>query len=212
MKKIIGLLFVLALLLAVASPAFAAVESQAGSIKITAQEVDYVSALAGIAKPVTKTHAENERFAVLVSIKVPSWFDTTNMAAKLDRVGLTVDGAFTLPIVTGDYIIYGTLYSANASLTITLEDNAINSASSAQELWRALYGDRSVSAVVNFAPQTVLPQATMQQTTTNGIQTVMIAEVPQTGGAPATAAAVAIIAAAFLFIVLRAAERRRRTK
>lgn len=207
MKKIIGVLLALMLIITFAPAASAAVDTTAGSIKITAQEVDYVSALAGIAKPVTKTHAENERFAVLVSIKIPTWFDTTNMTVRIDREGATVDGLSGIPIATGDYIIYGTLYSTTAKLTVTLEDNAINSASSAQELWRALYGDRSVSAAVSFAPQTVL-----QQTTATGIQTVMIAEVPQTGGAPETMATVAIIAAVLLFAAACAAERRKRTQ
>ncbi len=195
------------LIITFAPAASAAVDTTAGSIKITAQEVDYVSALAGIAKPVTKTHAENERFAVLVSIKIPTWFDTTNMTVRIDREGVTVDSPSGIPIATGDYIIYGTLYSTTAKLTVTLEDNAINSASSAQELWRALYGDRSVSAAVSFAPQTVL-----QQTTATGIQTVMIAEVPQTGGAPEKMATVAIIAAVLLFAAACAAERRKRTQ
>lgn len=176
MKRILRLALALVMLLAFA-PAANAATIPAGSITMTAQTVDYVSALAGIAKPVSATHYENERFAVLVTINVPSWYDTTNMSVLVDKVGLSIDSATPVAVATGNYLIFGTLYSTSGKLTITLQDNALNAAANAQALWAALYGDRTVSACVDFAPA-VLPPTTYTPVTP-------VLEVPQTGDKPA---------------------------
>lgn len=151
MRKFVSFILVAMLVFALATPALAA-NIPAGGITITAQTIDYVSALAGIARPVSTAYTANERFAVLVSINIPQWIDTTGMTAVVDSTGLMLDSVAPLPVATGNYIVLGTLCSNAAVLTITLQDNALASATTAQQLWAALYGDRSASCTLNFAP------------------------------------------------------------
>ena len=196
MKKLI--LFVLALAMVLASATANAATIPAGSITITAQTVDYVSALAGIAKPTNTAHYENERFAVLVTVNVPSWYDTSNMGVVIEKTGLAIDSAAPVAVATGNYLVFGTLYSTSGVLKVTLQDNALGSAATAQALWAALYGDRTVSATVNFAPAAIYPTA-------GTVQTTPVIEIPQTGDAPIAiiAAACIVVAGICLFIVRR---------
>jgi len=191
MKKTLLLVLVLALLLAFAPSAHAAT-IPAEKITISVQAVDCVSALAGIAKPTSAEHHENERFAALLTIDVPSWYDTSNMSVVVDAKGLGIESALPGTVATGNYLIFGTLYSNSASIKITLQDNAIGLASTAQELWAALYGDRTVSATLNFSP-TIAPAA--------GITTTPVVEIPQTGDAPAILAPLLVAAGAVTLLL-----------
>lgn len=195
MKKIILVVLALTLLLAFAPVANAA-PAQAGGITVTAQTIDYISAIAGIAKPTNAAHYENERVAVLVSISVPAWYDTSNMGVEIKQEGVAVDAGTAIPVATGNYIIFGTLYSTSGKLKIVIQDYALNAATTAQELWAALYGDRSTSAEVSFTPAAAY-QAT--------IQTTPSLAPPQTGDAPTTIIGLAMIAAALVcaFIAAR---------
>ena len=185
MKKII-LVIALVMLLAFA-PAASAATIPAGSITITAQIVDYVSALAGIAKPINTAHYENERVAVLVTIDVPTWYDTTNMSVVVDARGLSIDSAAPAAVATGNYLLFGTLYSTSGRLTVTLQDNALNAAASVQELWAALYGDRTVSVAVDFTSYTPASPTI---------------EPPQTGDMPTEIIGVALVFMAVVAVIL----------
>lgn len=192
MKKTLLLVLVLALLLAFAPSAHAAT-IPAEKITISVQAVDYVSALAGIAKPTSAEHHENERFAALLIIDVPSWYDTSNMSMVVDSTGLSVESALPGTVATGNYLIFGTLFSNSASMKITLQDNAIELASTAQELWAALYGDRSVSATLSFSPITA---------STTGVTTTPIIVIPpQTGDAPALLAPLLLTAGVVVLLL-----------
>lgn len=201
MKKFTLIALTLVILFAFASVANAAT-IPADSITITAQTVDYVSALAGIAKPTNTAHYENERFAVLVKIDVPSWYDTSNMGVVIEKSGLALDGTTPLNVATGNYLIFGTLYSTAGSLKITLQDNAISNAATVQALWAALYGDRSVSATVDFASVPVMEQS---------IPTTPVVDIPKTGDAPTTYLACACIFGAVICILF-IRRRKRRTE
>lgn len=185
MKKII-LVIALVMLLAFA-PAASAATIPAGSITITAQIVDYVSALAGIAKPINTAHYENERVAVLVTIDVPTWYDTTNMSVVVDAKGLSIDSATPAAVATGNYLLFGTLYSTSGRLTVTLQDNALNAAASVQEFWAALYGDRTVSASVDFTSYTPVSP---------------IIEPPETGDKPIGVIGIALTFIAVVAVIL----------
>lgn len=199
MKKVLSVVLVLMLLFAFA-PVASAASMQAGAIIVSAQTIDYVSALAGIAKPSSAAHNENERIAVLVTISVPAWFDTSNMGVEIKCEGVATDGGTALPVASGNYIIFGTLYSAAGKLKIVIQDYAINSATTVQELYAALYGDRSVSTEVSFAPAAAYQ---------NTIPTTQTIEPPQTGDAPSAFAAVAMIAAAILCACIATWRRRK---
>ena len=203
MKRTLVIMLALAIVFAIASTAYAAT-IPAGSITITAQTVDYVSALAGIAKPVDVAHSENERFAVLVKIDVPSWYDTSNMGVVIEKSGLALDGTTSLNVATGNYLIFGTLYSTAGSLKITLQDNAISNAATIQAFWAALYGDRSVSATVDFASVPVMKQSI-------SIPTTPVVDIPKTGDAPTTYLACACIFGAVICILF-IRRRKRRTE
>ncbi len=190
MRKFLVLMLALALAFAFTSTAYAAT-IPAGAITITAQSVDYVSALAGIAKPTTAAHHENERVAVLVTVAVPQWYDVANMSVAVEQHGLVLDTTAGLAVATGNYLLYGTLYSDTGSLTVTMQDNALTGAETAQALWAALYGDRTVSATVDFAPA---PAAAYNTT----IPTTAVLEIPKTGDAPGAALAVVLMAGALI--------------
>ena len=189
MRKFLVLMLALALAFAFTSTAYAAT-IPAGAITITAQSVDYVSALAGIAKPTTAAHHENERVAVLVTVAVPQWYDVANMSVAVEQHGLVLDSTAGLAVASGNYLLYGTLYSTTGRLTITMQDNALTGAATAQALWAALYGDRTVSATVDFAPATAIQPA--------AIRTTEVLEIPQTGDAPGAALAVVLMAGALI--------------
>lgn len=149
MKKLISLLLAIALVMAISSMAYA-VDIPAGKITIAVQPVDYRDAQQGVAQPVSKAYVANERFAVLVSIEVPSWLDTTAMTLEIAPKNCVIDDVATLSLATGDYLLTGTVLAAGATIRITAQDNAIDEANTAAEVYAALYGDRSVSATATL--------------------------------------------------------------
>ncbi len=193
MKKIFVVMLALIMVCAFASTAYAAT-IPAGSITITAQTVDYVSALAGVAKPTSAPHYENERVAVLVRVNVPQWYDTANMSVAVEQNGLVLDSTAGLAVATGDYLLFGTLFSATGRLTVTMQDNALAGAETAQALWAALYGDRTVSATLDFAPALVEYK--------NTIPTTAVIEIPQTGDAPGAVLGVVLMLSACILAAL----------
>lgn len=183
MKKILAMLLALILVLAMSSTAYA-VDIPAGKITLSVQPVDYVSALAGIAQPVSKTYTANERYAVLISIDIPEWMDTAGLALEIAPKGCTAENTEALVMADGNYLIMGTVLAANATVKATIKDSAINEADTANELWAALYGDRTVSATAT------LGVATATQT---------VPGIPKTGGrASITGAALCLLLAAGL--------------
>ncbi|MDD3920965.1 MAG: hypothetical protein PHO41_07350, partial [Eubacteriales bacterium] len=141
-------------------------------------------------------HYENERIAVLVSVNVPSWYDTSNMRVAVEQTGLVMDSTAGLAVATGNYLLYGTLYSTAGRLTVTMQDNALTGAATAQALWAALYGDRTVSASVSFAAP--IPAS---------IPTTQVLEIPQTGDAPTLIAIPLCAAGVILAIILHRKKR-----
>ena len=156
-----------------------------GKLTLTVQPVDYVSALAGIAKPVSKTYAANERYAVAVTVNVPQYYDVTNLQIIGEPTNCTIETG-EVKLETGTYIVTGTVLAPGASIKITFRDNAIYTATTAERLSPALQNDRTVSAAAALG-QTYTQEST-EQPYINGI--------PQTGDRAGVAGLVLIVAAA----------------
>lgn len=181
MRKIIYLAMACIMLMALPASAL-----DLGQLTLTVQPVDYVSALAGIAKPVSKTYAANERYAVAVTVNVPQYYDMSNMRIVVEPANCTVETG-DIQLATGTYLVTGTVLAPGASLTVTFRDNAIYTASSAQDLYQALQNDRTISAAANLgtaaytAPETEQPGAPSM-------------EIPKTGDRAGLAGVLLIIA------------------
>lgn len=184
MRKL--LFFILAFVMLIALPVSAL---DLGKLTLTVQPVDYVSALAGIAKPVSKTYAANERYAVAVTVNVPQYYDMSNMRVVVEPANCTVETG-DIQLATGTYLVTGTVLAPGASIKITFRDNAIYTASSAQDLYQALQNDRTISAAAALG-QTYTQEST-EPPYVNGI--------PQTGDRAGVAGLVLIVAAAVIWI------------
>ena len=179
MRKLLFLVVALVMLIALPVSAL-----DLGRLTLTVQPVDYVSALAGIAKPVSKTYAANERYAVAVTVSVPQYYDMSNIQVVVEPANCTVETG-DIQLATGTYLVTGTVLAPGASLTVTFRDEAIYAASSAQDLYQALQNDRTVSAAAALG-QTYTQEST-DQPYINGI--------PQTGDRAGVAGLVLIVAA-----------------
>lgn len=185
MRKLLFL--VVALVMLIAFPVSAL---DLGKLTLTVQPVDYVSALAGIAKPVSKTYAANERYAVAVTVSVPQYYDMTNMQVVVEPANCTVETG-EIKLETGTYIVTGTVLAPGASIKITFRDNAIYTASTAEQLYNALQNDRTISAAAALGQS--YTQESTDQTYVNGI--------PQTGDRAGVAGLVLIVAAACVLLL-----------
>ena len=144
MKKLI-ITFVLCMALALMPVAHAAMPT----IGVTITPIDYLYAQAGIAQPVSKGYVANERYALLVTVSVPNFMDVSAMSVRIEPYGCTVETG-TVPIAAGQYILTGTVLSAGANIKVTMQDERLSMAGTAQELWQAMYGDRTVSVTHSF--------------------------------------------------------------
>lgn len=187
MRKILFLAVALVMLIALPVSAL-----DLGKLTLTVQPVDYVSALAGIAKPVSKTYAANERYAVAVTVQVPQYYDVTNLQIIGEPTNCTIETG-EIKLETGTYIVTGTVLAPGASIKITFRDNAIYTASSAQDLYQALQNDRTISAAASLG-QTYTQEST-EQPYINGI--------PQTGDRAGVAGLVLIVAAGCVLAIRR---------
>ena len=185
MRKL--LFFVLAFVMLIALPVSAL---DLGKLTLTVQPVDYVSALAGIAKPVSKTYAANERYAVAVTVQVPQYYDVTNLQIIGEPTNCTIETG-EIKLETGTYIVTGTVLAPGASIKITFRDNAIYTASTAEQLYNALQNDRTVSAAAALGQ--TYTQESAEQPYINGI--------PQTGDRAGVAGLVLIVAAACVLML-----------
>lgn len=188
MKKILFL--VMALIMLIALPVSAL---DLGKLTLTVQPVDYVSALAGIAKPVSKVYAANERYAVAVTVNVPQYYDVTNLQIIGEPTNCTIETG-EIKLETGTYIVTGTVLAPGASLKITFRDNAIYTATTAEQLYNALQNDRTISAAAS------LGQAAYESPTTD-ITTPPASSIPQTGDRAGVAGLVLIVAAACVLAI-----------
>ena len=179
MRKILFLVVALVMLIALPVSAL-----DLGKLTLTVQPVDYVSALAGIAKPVSKPYAANERYAVAVTVSVPQYYDMSNMRIVVEPANCTVETG-DIQLSTGTYLVTGTVLAPGASLTVTFRDEALYTASSAQDLYQAMQNDRTISAAAALG-QTYTQEST-EQPYINGI--------PQTGDRAGVAGLVLIVAA-----------------
>ena len=141
MKKFVTLIVTLSLLLCM-SVAYAA-----EPVALSVFPVDYQDhSLA-----VSKAYVDNERFALAVSIDLPPFYDTANLCLKLEHQGVELDEGYTLALADGQYILTGTVTNAaNAAIRVTVQDQALEAAVTAQELYAAMQGDRTVSATFTF--------------------------------------------------------------
>lgn len=185
MRKILFLAVALVMLIALPVSAL-----DLGKLTLTVQPVDYVSALAGIAKPVSKTYAANERYAVAVTVNVPQYYDVTNLQIIGEPTNCTIETG-EIKLETGTYIVTGTVLAPGASIKITFRDNAIYTATTADQLYQALQNDRTVSAAAALG-QTYTQEST-DQPYINGI--------PQTGDRAGVAGLVLIVAAACVLLL-----------
>lgn len=179
MKRLLFLAVALVMLIALPVSAL-----DLGKLTLTVQPVDYVSALAGIAKPVSKTYAANERYAVAVTVNVPQYYDVTNLQIIGEPTNCTIETG-EIKLETGTYIVTGTVLAPGASIKITFRDNAIYTASTAEQLYQAMQNDRTISAAAALG-QTYTQEST-EQPYINGI--------PQTGDRAGVAGLVLIVAA-----------------
>ena len=185
MKKLLFLTVALAMLIALPVSAL-----NLGKLTLTVQPVDYVSALAGIAKPVSKTYAANERYAVAVTVQVPQYYDVTNLQIIGEPTNCTIETG-EIKLETGTYIVTGTVLAPGASIKITFRDNAIYTASTAEQLYQALQNDRTVSAAASLG-QTYTQESTEQP---------YISGIPQTGDRAGVAGLVLIVAAGCVLLL-----------
>ena len=185
MRKL--LFFVLAFVMLIALPVSAL---DLGKLTLTVQPVDYVSALAGIAKPVSKTYAANERYAVAVTVNVPQYYDVTNLQIIGEPTNCTIETG-EIKLETGTYIVTGTVLAPGASIKITFRDNAIYTASTAEQLYQAMQNDRTISAAAALG-QTYTQESTEQP---------YISGIPQTGDRAGVAGLVLIVAAACVLML-----------
>ena len=179
MRKL--LFFILAFVMLIALPVSAL---DLGKLTLTVQPVDYVSALAGIAKPVSKTYAANERYAVAVTVNVPQYYDVTNLQIIGEPTNCTIETG-EIKLETGTYIVTGTVLAPGASIKITFRDNAIYTASTAEQLYQAMQNDRTISAAAALG-QTYTKESPDQP---------YISGIPQTGDRAGVAGLVLIVAA-----------------
>ena len=161
-----------------------------GKLTVTVQPVDYVSALAGIAKPVSKTYAANERYAVAVTVNVPQYYDMSNMRIVVEPANCTVETG-DIQLSTGTYLVTGTVLAPGASIKITFRDNAIYTASTAEQPYQAMQNDRTISAAAALGQ--TYTQESPKPPYVNGI--------PQTGDRAGVAGLVLIVAAAFVLML-----------
>ena len=161
-----------------------------GKLTLTVQPVDYVSALAGITKPVSKTYAANERYAVAVTVNVPQYYDVTNLQIIGEPTNCTIETG-EIKLETGTYIVTGTVLAPGASIKITFRDNAIYTASTAEQLYQAMQNDRTISAAAALG-QTYTQESTEQP---------YISGIPQTGDRAGVAGLVLITAAACVLML-----------
>lgn len=185
MKRLLFLAVALAMLIALPVSAL-----DLGKLTLTVQPVDYVSALAGIAKPVSKTYAANERYAVAVTVNVPQYYDVTNLQIIGEPTNCTIETG-EIKLETGTYIVTGTVLAPGASIKITFRDNAIYTASTAEQLYQAMQNDRTISAAASMG-QTYTQEST-EPPYVNGI--------PQTGDRAGVAGLVLIVAAACVLML-----------
>lgn len=185
MRKILFLVAALVMLIALPVSAL-----DLGKLTLTVQPVDYVSALAGIAKPVSKTYAANERYAVAVTVQVPQYYDVTNLQIIGEPTNCTIETG-EIKLETGTYIVTGTVLAPGASIKITFRDNAIYTASTAEQLYQAMQNDRTISAAASLG-QTYTQESTEQP---------YISGIPQTGDQAGVAGLVLIVAAACVLAI-----------
>lgn len=185
MRKL--LFFVLAFVMLIALPVSAL---DLGKLTLTVQPVDYVSALAGIAKPVSKSYAANERYAVAVTVNVPQYYDVTNLQIIGEPTNCTIETG-EIKLETGTYIVTGTVLAPGASVKVTFRDNAIYTATTAEQLYNALQNDRTISAAATLGQS--YSQESPDQPYINGI--------PQTGDRAGVAGLVLITAAACVLLL-----------
>ena len=185
MRKLLFLIVALVMLIA-----FPVSALDLGKLTLTVQPVDYVSALAGIAKPVSKTYAANERYAVAVTVNVPQYYDMSNMRIVVEPANCTVETG-DIQLSTGTYLVTGTVLAPGASIKITFRDNAIYTASTAEQLYQAMQNDRTISAAAALGQ--TYTQESPKPPYVNGI--------PQTGDRAGVAGLVLIVAAAFVLML-----------
>lgn len=185
MRKILFLAVALVMLIALPVSSL-----DLGKLTLTVQPVDYVSALAGIAKPVSKTYAANERYAVAVTVQVPQYYDVTNLQIIGEPTNCTIETG-EIKLETGTYIVTGTVLAPGASIKITFRDNAIYTASTAEQLYQAMQNDRTISAAAALG-QTYTQESPDQP---------YISGIPQTGDRAGVAGLVLIVAAACVLLI-----------
>lgn len=185
MRKLLFLAVALIMLIALPVSAL-----DLGKLTLTVQPVDYVSALAGIAKPVSKTYAANERYAVAVTVQVPQYYDVTNLQIIGEPTNCTIETG-EIKLETGTYIVTGTVLAPGASIKITFRDNAIYTASSAEQLYQAIQNDRTISAAAALG-QTYTQESPDQP---------YISGIPQTGDRAGVAGLVLIVASACVLAI-----------
>ena len=185
MRKLLFLAVALVMLIALPVSAL-----DLGKLTLTVQPVDYVSALAGIAKPVSKTYAANERYAVAVTVNVPQYYDVTNLQIIGEPTNCTIETG-EIKLESGTYIVTGTVLAPGASIKITFRDNAIYTATTAEQLYQALQNDRTVSAAAALG-QTYTQESPDQP---------YISGIPQTGDRAGVAGLVLIVAAAYVLLI-----------
>ena len=187
MRKIIYLAMACIMLMALPASAL-----DLGQLTLTVQPVDYVSALAGISRPVSKAYAANERYAVAVTVNVPQYYDVTNMQVVVEPANCTVETG-EIQLATGTYLVTGTVLAPGASLTVTFRDEAIYTASSAQDLYQALQNDRTVSAAAALGQAAYTAPETEQPGTPS-------MEIPKTGDRAGMAGFLLLLAAVTTYI------------
>lgn len=132
MKKLFAILLAMMLiLLPVSALAFTGEvtpkELTTTPITLTARLVDYQEGPFGVvySEPMkARMHIINERVAVLLVITVPEDYDVEDLSLIVVAEGMAIE-PYTIPIASGQYILYGRLTAQSATLSVKIEDKRV---------------------------------------------------------------------------------------
>lgn len=174
MKKLTSLLLIMCLLCC-AGTAYAVEPIKVSITPLNPQTGNVIS---------SPSYTNNTLFAVRVDIDVPRFTDSSDLDLKLEIAGVEITN-HNLKLMTGTYYVEGVVLDLPASLTVRINDMALEHAVTAEDYYYAMQIDRSVCVTYCFAQSAANTQSSLN--------TVMP---PKTGDAPVRWTGVALIALA----------------
>lgn len=162
MKKLVSLLLIMCLLCCTGA-AYAVEPIKVSITPLNPQTGNVIS---------SPSYTDNTLFAVQVDIDIPRFTDSSDLDLKLEIAGVEITN-HNLKLLTGTYYVEGVVLDLPSSLTVRINDMALENAVTAEDYYYAMQIDRSVCATYCFAQS-----ATTSQGSLNTIMP------PKTGDAP----------------------------